>query len=217
MNIDPKADKYQNISPYVYVANNPLLYIDPNGKEIIVANKGDQAKVLKMINSQAAGTFDFDKSGKLYLAKTGGDTSKYSQYYTDRLVKAIGEKEKIVIQIAPDTKEKDLASDGVSLIDKPNGATIAVAGDGEGLTQGGVETDQLVTISGNGVKNDPRVRDSEGKPLEQSPADVLMHELVGHAIPRVAGSDTGDAVANENKVRAQTKAKKREGGRGDYE
>ena len=30
-----------------------------------------------------------------------------------------------------------------------------------------------------------------------------MHELVGHAIPRMIGSDTGNAVSNENKVRAQ--------------
>lgn len=37
--IDPKAEKYYNISPYVYVADNPILHIDPDGKEIIVANK----------------------------------------------------------------------------------------------------------------------------------------------------------------------------------
>jgi RHS repeat-associated protein len=34
--LDPKADKYYSISPFAYVANNPLLYIDPNGEEIII-------------------------------------------------------------------------------------------------------------------------------------------------------------------------------------
>jgi hypothetical protein len=34
--VDPLAEKYQPISPYVYVANNPLKFIDPNGEEIWV-------------------------------------------------------------------------------------------------------------------------------------------------------------------------------------
>lgn len=33
--VDPLAEKYIPISPYVYVANNPLGNIDPDGREII--------------------------------------------------------------------------------------------------------------------------------------------------------------------------------------
>jgi len=32
--LDPKANKYPSLSPYVYCANNPFRYIDPNGREI---------------------------------------------------------------------------------------------------------------------------------------------------------------------------------------
>ena len=32
--MDPLAEKYYSISPYAYVANNPLKYIDPDGKQI---------------------------------------------------------------------------------------------------------------------------------------------------------------------------------------
>jgi hypothetical protein len=35
------------------------------------------------------------------------------------------------------------------------------------------------------------------------PNMALMHELVGHAIPRLVGRDTGNAVEDENKVRRE--------------
>lgn len=34
MNVDPAADRYPNISPYAYCANNPIIYIDPTGMYI---------------------------------------------------------------------------------------------------------------------------------------------------------------------------------------
>ncbi|MDD2196898.1 MAG: RHS repeat-associated core domain-containing protein [Bacteroidales bacterium] len=36
--LDPKAEKYFPISLYAYVANNPVRYIDPDGREIVDAN-----------------------------------------------------------------------------------------------------------------------------------------------------------------------------------
>jgi len=55
--VDPLADKYYTFSPYAYVANNPLKYIDPDGKKIVIPNIADRDLVLKMINSKATGTF----------------------------------------------------------------------------------------------------------------------------------------------------------------
>ncbi|QQS27553.1 MAG: RHS repeat-associated core domain-containing protein [Sphingobacteriales bacterium] len=34
--IDPLVEKYVHISPYAYVANNPMLFVDPNGKENMI-------------------------------------------------------------------------------------------------------------------------------------------------------------------------------------
>jgi hypothetical protein len=38
LSVDPLAEKYPGFSPYVYVYNNPLNYIDPDGKEGIVVS-----------------------------------------------------------------------------------------------------------------------------------------------------------------------------------
>jgi RHS repeat-associated protein len=37
--VDPLADRYVNISSYVYTANNPILLIDPFGRDIIVGSQ----------------------------------------------------------------------------------------------------------------------------------------------------------------------------------
>lgn len=42
MTIDPFCEKYYWISPYAYVANNPLKYIDPDGRKIVVVVGGKE-------------------------------------------------------------------------------------------------------------------------------------------------------------------------------
>ncbi len=42
MVLDPLADKYFSISPFVYVLNNPVIHIDPDGKEVVVTRTPQQ-------------------------------------------------------------------------------------------------------------------------------------------------------------------------------
>lgn len=47
--VDPSAEKYYSWSPYVYVSDNPLKYIDPNGKEKIIALNRNDSKDASLI------------------------------------------------------------------------------------------------------------------------------------------------------------------------
>ncbi|MEB3380593.1 hypothetical protein VL762_12865 [Flavobacterium psychrophilum] len=162
-----------------------------------------------MINSKAVGTFAFNKSGKLYLAKSSGDTNNLSTYYRDKLVEAINDKDKISISIGQTYMDKGTSKD----VDIDAGGGVTVSGtttktttttDAKGKKTVKTETSKYadITISGNPYNN---LQDNNGNKLADEPADILAHELVGHAIPKLVKPDTGNAVDNENKVRAEVK------------
>lgn len=55
MSVDPLADKYPSISPYAYVANNPINAIDPDGRQIVpVHGTFSNAKTWKNLGGIAA-------------------------------------------------------------------------------------------------------------------------------------------------------------------
>ena len=200
MSVDGKFREIPNESPYVGIGNMPIKFYDPDGNKIICEDKNTQKEVLKAINSQAVGKFDFNSKGELILVSKKGDEKKYSKYFRDQLMKAINDTENsIIIKKAdkaynPDTeKYKDLSDYG------------------EGVTFKEIYEDKdapkvaQVYYSGKTTTD----KDENFKNMVLTVDEIIMHELVGHGIPYTTGSDTGDAVKNENKVREEMGKKKR--------
>jgi uncharacterized protein RhaS with RHS repeats len=59
--VDPSANKYYPLSPYAYVANNPLKFVDPDGNKIYLVVRGE--------NGQKDRTLEY-RGGKAYWTDT---------------------------------------------------------------------------------------------------------------------------------------------------
>ena len=63
LSVDPLAEKYPNVSPYVYCLNNPIRFIDPDGREVM------DPPVIWTINNSHSGNIMKFATGLRY--KTG--------------------------------------------------------------------------------------------------------------------------------------------------
>ncbi len=67
---DPLEKNFPSLSPYQFVENKPIYYIDPDGRKIIVADDAQQAVVLGYLRDQfGTDVFKFNKRGALRLDK----------------------------------------------------------------------------------------------------------------------------------------------------
>lgn len=77
MSVDPLAAKYPSLAPYTYTANNPILFIDPNGEEYYVNQYGEIRDDWKVWDQEDPSVYQVidneDGSELMFMGEVGGD------------------------------------------------------------------------------------------------------------------------------------------------
>ncbi len=181
LSVDPMADKYPGWSPYNYTLNNPVIYVDPEGKTVKVKTE-DEAKnfVEDVKNLYPDAPVSYDKVTEEHSFLCFSWTTEYYEINTIDGGSFDWTQDKFIQGAYEDINNKDInfnleymdASDKTSIWSV---YTLYQTGGGQTIDlPGGGGADIYISQNGNNT-NSPR-------------SVVLMHELVGHGHP-AGGND----------------------------
>jgi RHS repeat-associated protein len=198
MQVDPVGYK-DDLNLYAYGGSDPMNRIDPTGTTITCADSRDCDTIAKLISELTRYTYKFNSQGVLEKVKgtDKGIRTARSSYYSSKVDAAIASDDNITIDIA--NKVPEGRGNGIHEGSKVTGG----AAIGSPCIPCRRPDPVNVYITGRSLFSD-LAKDVDGNRLYLTPAQILMHELVGHAIPFIGiKTESGNAVEEENNVRLE--------------
>jgi RHS repeat-associated protein len=102
LSVDPLADDYPSLSPYIYCANNPIVYVDPDGRSF------EEWEVLFTSN----GTVEFN-----WVSHKGGENTQIVNFSYEN---PDGDHVQLIEPVAIDMTVSELASFSVGVVNASN-------------------------------------------------------------------------------------------------
>lgn len=195
---DPLAHEYTNLSPYVFVANNPIIYVDPDGREIWIG-----FQVTKDDGTTEAQKVQY-KEGKLY----GADGKEYTggnEYAT-----------KVMNDLNQLSKDDDVLKERIGTLEtSKNIHTVEMTKnpeDGNANVPLSQKDDEAGVSTGSKTTYNPD-KDTNVRGDKRAPRAGLAHEMLGHGYDSDQGkadyskTDNGIRMYEVNAVNVENRAR----------
>ena len=101
ISVDPLADKYPNLSPYTYCADNPVRLVDPDGRTIVGTDGKDVSYSI-----DEKGTVTWSKNASVDTKKIGNELLK-TETGKQQLDKLVNSETKITLNISKKDKNEN--------------------------------------------------------------------------------------------------------------
>ena len=184
MSPDPLAEEYPNMSPYNFVKNNPVIYVDPDGRRVIPVNTEAFQAIINTLTEVDASHVKINKNGEIDKSSINSHKSKSNNFKS--LKKLVNSKEVIKVNVTEGFDYKDENGNiqteefGEIIVDPETGEDFGFLGN----TQTPGESSEKYNSVDDEVKiNINSNLDEEGQ------AETYSHEANGHGALYIKGKN----------------------------